>query len=205
MSSAVPQSIEEVREALANALERQCLVEVYAGDEERFSVGQVDALDETHFRLDAVDRAGRPDGIEVRALADVSRIETDTDYLTRRVARLKALHLRATPADGCEATQAQRLVGSDPNLVRDALALSIEDGSVVTIWTRGDEAQYTGIVAKLSDGAGTILDLDEYGDVDREVPFRIADVRQLDFGGEHQRIVQYLHRLSGTALTTRTR
>ena len=205
MSSVVPQSIAEVREALADALERRCLVEVYAGDEERFSVGQVDALDETHFRLDAVDRAGRPDGIEVRALADVSRIETDTDYLTRRVARLKALYLRAMPVDDCEATQARRLVGSDPNLVRDALALSIKDGSVVTIWTCGDEAQYTGIVAKLADDAGSILDLDEYGDVDREVPFRIADVRQLDFGGEHQRIVQYLHRLSSAAPTTRTR
>ena len=199
MSSAVPQSIEEVREALADALERRCLVEVYAGDQDRFSVGQVDALDETHFRLDAVDRAGRPDGIEVRALADVSRVETDTDYLTRRIARLKALNLRAAPVDACEATQARRLVGSDPNLVRDALVLSIKDRSVVTIWTRGDEAQYTGIVAKLSDDAGTILDLDEYGDADREVPFRIADVRQLDFGGEHQRIVQYLHRLSGAA------
>ena len=201
MSTVVPQSIKESREALADALVRQCLVEVYAGDEDRFSVGQVDALDETHFRLDAIDRAGRPNGIEVRALADVSRVETETDYLMRRVARLKALyervagssrtaHLRAVPVDGGEA---QRLVGSDPNLVRDALALSIEDGSVVTIWTGGGEAQYTGIVAKLSDDAGTILDLDEYGDADREVPFRIADVRQLDFGGEHQRIVQYLH------------
>ena len=205
MSSVVPQSIEEVREALVDALGRRCLVEVYAGDEERFSVGQVDALDETYFRLDAVDRAGRPDGIEVRALAYVSRVETDTDYLTRRVARLKALHLRAMRVDDCEATQAQRLVGSDPNLVRDALALSIEDGSVVTIWPGGGDAQYTGIVAKLSDDAGTILGLDAYGDVDREVPFRIADVRQLDFGGEHQRIVQYLHRLSSAAPTTRTR
>lgn len=60
--------------------------------------------------------------------------------------------------------------------MRGALALSIEEGAVVTIWPGGGEARYTGIVAKLSDDAGTILDLDEYGDVDREVPFRIADV-----------------------------
>ena len=203
MLGAVPQSIEEVREALADALERRCLVEVYAGDQDRFSVGQVDALDETHFRLYAVDRAGRPDGIEVRALADVSRVETDTDYLTRRVAPLKDLYERATDpscaAPCCDGAPKQHLVGSDSNLVRDALALSIEDSSVVTIWTGGGDAQYTGIVAKLSDDAGTILDVDEYGDADREVPFRIADVRQLDFGGEHQRIVQYLYRLSDTA------
>ena len=186
MVSVVPQSIEDTRKALTNVLRRQCLVEVYAGDDDRFSVGTVDALDETHFRLNALDRAGQPDGIEVRAMADVSRVEIETEYLTRRIARLKDLY--ATPPR----YKPQRLVGSDPNLVRDALALSIEDGAVVTIWTDSGDIQYTGIVAKLSDNAGTILDLDEYGNADREVPFRIAAIRALDFGGEEQRIIQHL-------------
>ena len=186
MTSLTPRSIEEAREALTSALKRQCLVEVYAGDEEWFSVGTINAVDETHFRLNALDRAGQPDGIEVRALAEVSGVETETDYLTRRIARLKDLY-GTTPRNN-----PQRLAGSDSNLVRDALALSIEDGTVVTIWTDSGDIQYTGVVAKLSDNAGTILDLDEYGDADREVAFRIADIRALDFGGEHQRIIQHL-------------
>ena len=186
MTSVVPHSIEGARKALTNARERRCLVEIYAGHEDRFSVGRVDALDATHFRLNALDRAGQPDGIVVRALADVSRIETETEYLTQRIARLKDLY-GAPPLH-----MPQRLVGSNPNLLRDALALSLEDRTVVTIWTNSDDFQQTGIVAKLSDDAGTILDLDEYGLVDGEVPFRIADIRQLDFGGEHQRIVQHL-------------
>lgn len=181
------QSVDEIREELTGAFVRQCLVEVYTGEEDRFSVGRVDALDETHFRLNALNRAGQSDGIEVRALDDVARVEIETDYLIRRIARLKGLY--KTPAR----YKLQRLVGSDRRLVRDALALSIEDGTVVTIWTGSDDTQYTGVVAKLSDAAGTILDLDEYGDADREVPFRIADIRQLDFGCEHQRIVQHLH------------
>ena len=186
MTSVVPQSIEDTRKALANALKRQCLVEVYSGDEDRFSVGTVDAIDETHFRLNTLDHAGQPDGIEVRALADVSRIETETEYLTRRIARLKDLY-GTTPRNN-----PQRLAGSDSNLLRDALALSIEDGTVVTIWTDSGDIQYTGVVAKLSNNAGTILDLDEYGDADREVAFRIAAIRALDFGGEDQRIIQHL-------------
>ena len=186
MTSLTPRAIEEAREALTSALKRQCLVEVYAGDEDWFSVGTINALDETHFRLNALDRAGQPDGIEVRALAEVSGVEIETDYLTRRIVRLKDLY-------GTQPLyKPQRLVGSDPNLVRDALALSINDGTVVTIWPGSGDIQHTGVVAKLSDNAGTILDLDEYGDADREVPFRIADIRQLDFGGEHQRIVQHL-------------
>lgn len=184
--SEASRSIEEVREELTGALTRQCLVEVYAGEEDRFSVGRVDALDETHFRLNALDRAGQFDGIEVRALDDVSRVEIETDYLMRRIARLKGLY-------GTQARhKRQRLVGSDRCLVRDALALSIADGTVVTIWLGGGDVQHTGVVAKLSDDAGTILDLDEYGEANREVPFRIADIRQLDFGCEHQRIVQHL-------------
>ena len=186
MSSVAPRSIEEAREALTNALKQQRLVEVYADDEDRFSVGTVAALDATHFRLNALDPAGQPDGIEVRALADVSRVETETDYLTRRIARLKDLY-GTTPRNN-----PQRLAGSDSNLLRDALALSIEDGTVVTIWTDGGDIQYTGVVAKLSNNAGTILDLDEYGDADREVAFRIAAIRALDFGGEDQRIIQHL-------------
>ena len=187
MTSVVPQSIEDTRKALANALKRQCLVEVYSGSEDRFSVGRVDALDQTHFRLNVLDLAGQPDGIEVRALADVSRIETETEYLTRRIARLKDLH-GTTPRNN-----PQRLVGSDSNLLRDALALSIQDGTVVTIWTDSGDIQYTGVVAKLTNNAGTILDFDEYGDADREVAFRIAAIRALDFGGEDQRIIQHLH------------
>ena len=187
MASVVPQSIEDTRKALTNALGRQCLVEVYAGDDDRFSVGTVDALDETHFRLNALDRAGQPDGIEVRAMTDVSCVEIETEYLTRRIARLKDLY--ATPPR----YKPQRLVGYDPNLVRDPLVLSIEDRTVVTIWTDSGDIQYTGVVAKLSDNAGTILDLDDYGNADREVPFRIADIRALDFGGEDQRIIQHLH------------
>lgn len=183
--SEASRSIEEVREELTGALARQCLVEVYAGEEDRFSVGRVDALDETHFRLNALDRAGQFDGIEVRALHDVSRVEIETDYLLRRIARLKGLY-------GTLARKRQRLVGSDRCLVRDALALSIADGSVVTIWLGGGDVQHTGVVAQLSDDAGTILDIDEYGEANREVPFRIADIRQLDFGCEHQRIVQHL-------------
>ena len=186
MSSVAPRSIEEAREALTNALKQQRLVEVYADDEDRFSVGTVAALDATHFRLNALDPAGQPDGIEVRALADVSRVETETDYLTRRIARLK--HLYGTQPR----YKPQCLVGSDPNLLRDALALSLEDGTVVTIWPGSSDFQFTGVVAKLSDDAGTILDLDDYGEAGRELPFRIADIRQLDFGGEHQRIVQHL-------------
>ena len=175
------------RIALAEAHTAKCLVELYTGSEDSFSVGYVDALSKAHVRLRSVDQAGQPDGIEVRSLADVSRVETGTDYLVRRMANLVGNRWRA-PDD-------QRLTGEDPNLVRDALTLSLADRTVVTIWTSGNsDTQYTGVVAKLGQEAGSMLDLDEYGDVDREVAFRFDAIHSLDFGCLHQRIVQRLHR-----------
>lgn len=87
----------------------------------------------------------------------------------------------------------QRLTGPIRNLVRDAVAPSLGDQTAVTIWLgKRDGVQYTGPVAKLTDDAGTILDLDEYGAIDREVSFRIVEIRSLDLGDEHECIVQHL-------------
>jgi len=182
-----PESAEDAREALAEVRQRGCLVELYTdGNDDRFFVGYVDALTISHVRLRSLDCAGRPDGIGVRTLADVSRVETGTDYLVRRIAPLEEAGWR-------NAFGPQRLVGDDPDLVRDALVLSFEDRTVVTVWPGSrNDVVYTGIVAKLATDAATIVDLDEFGDPSREVPFRIAEIRSLDFGSEHERIARYL-------------
>ena len=183
-----PVTPEQAANVLAEVLEQGCLAEVYTGDEDRFSVGSVDALSETHVRLRALDEGGRAGGIEVRRLAAVSRVQTDTEYLRRRVeplARYRMSRRTAWPR--------QRLVGKNPDLVMDALELSMADRNAVTLWLT-DTRQHTGPVVKLADDAGTIADLDEYGDLDQEVPFRVAGILALDYGCEHERVTQFLCR-----------
>ena len=176
----------EARSALGRALEHGCLVSVYASENvDRFSVGYVDAVSDTHVRLGAVDLAGRANGIEIRALSTIHHVETDDDYLNRRVQPLTA-HWRD---HGCGWPE-QRLVGDHCDIVLDALTLSLEDRNAVTVWM-GD-AQYTGPVVKLSDTGGAIVDLDEFGNRDHEVAFRVSEIDALDFGCEHQRIAQFL-------------
>lgn len=177
-------------EVLAAALAKGGLVEVYSdGNDDTFCAGRVDALTDVHVRLRAVDTAGRPNGVEIRALSTVSRVRTGSDYLRRRLEPLTALW----PACGWPP---QRLTGDCFDLAMDALTLSMQDRSVVTLWMF-DTAQYTGPVVKLADDAGSIADLDEYGDLDREVPFRVAGIAGLDFGTQHERIVQHLSSATG--------
>jgi len=185
-----PVTPEHAAIVLAEVLEQGCLAEVYTGDEDRFSVGLVDALSETHVRLRSLDAGGHAVGIEVRGLADVTRVETGSEYLRRRVEPL-ARYRRTSPA-----WPRQRLVGKNPDLVMDALELSMADRNAVTLWLK-DTRQHTGPVVKLTDDAGSIADLDEYGELDREVPFRVAGVVALDYGCEHERVVQFLSRRCG--------
>lgn len=174
---------DEARTALTDAIGD--LAEVYSTEaEETFSVGWVDAVSRTHVRWRSVDTAGREDGIEVRALDTVTRVVTGGEYLT---CRLKPLMERWTSP----LWPAQRLTGPLDDPVMDALTLSLEDGSIATIWMRNSNV-HTGRVMKLAAAAGTIADLDEYGVLDREVPFRVGDIVSLDLGCEHQRIVQFL-------------
>ena len=74
----------------------------------------------------------------------------------------------------------------------DTLTLSLEDRTVVTIFI--GKAQYTGPVVKLPSDAGTIVDLDQFGQRDGEFAFRIEDIDAVDFGSEHERRVQFLSR-----------
>lgn len=120
----------------------------------------------------------------MRSLDTVTRVVTGSDYL---MCRLKPLMERWTSPAWPE----QRLTGPLHDALMDALTLSLEDGSIATIWMR-NTTQYTGRVMKLAGDAGTIADLDEYGVLDREVAFKVADIVDLDFGCEHQRIVQFL-------------
>ena len=174
---------DEARAALSEAIGD--LAEVHTTrSEDTFSVGWIDALSQSHVRWRSVDTAGREDGIEVRPLYAVTRVVTGGDYLVRR---LKPLMERWTSPPWPE----QRLTGPLDDVVMDALTLSLEDGSIATIWMR-NTGQYTGRVMKLAADAGTIADLDEYGALSREVPFKVPDIVSLDFGCEHQRIVQFL-------------
>jgi len=187
-----PESAAEARTELADLLDRGCLVEVTT-DLDRYGVGRVDAVTDAHVRLRVVDAWGRPDGIVVRSLEDVTAILTGTPFLERRIGRLERLSPAAPPA--------QRLVGGGFDLVRDALRLSLEDRTIVTM--RTSAWRVAGSVAKLSVGAGTVLQIDECGDPGVERPFGIADVAAVDFGGEEQRILQTLHGL-GAGAATRT-
>lgn len=183
MDEIVTNTAEEARTALTDVIGE--LAEVYTSrSEETFSVGWIDAVSQKHARWHSVDKAGRQDGIEVRSLDTVTRIVTGSDYLT---CRLNPLMERWTSP----ARPEQRLTGPLDDVVMDALTLSLEDGSIASIWMRNTEA-YTGRVMKLAADAGTIADLDLYGALDREVPFKVADIVDLDLGCEHERIVQFL-------------
>ena len=183
MNDIVTNNADEAKTALTDVIGE--LAEVHSTEaEETFSVGWVDAISDTHVRWRSVDKAGREDGIEIRSLDAVTRVVTGSDYLTRR---LKPLMERWTSPAWPE----QRLTGPVGDVVMDALRLSLEEGSIATVWMR-DTTQYTGRIMKLAADAGTIADLDEFGALDREVPFQVSDIVGLDFGCEHQRIVQFL-------------
>lgn len=183
MNDIVTNNADEARTALTNVIGE--LAEVYSTEtEETFSVGWVDAISDTHVRWRSVDKAGREDGIEIRSLDAVTRVVTGSDYLTRRLRPLMERWTRP-------AWPEQRLTGPVGDVVMDALRLSLEDRSIATIWLRNTNV-YTGRVMKLAADAGTIADLDVYGALDREVPFRVGDIVSLDLGCEHQRIVQFL-------------
>lgn len=175
----------EARSALSVMLESGELVELYEDrDADKFSVGWVDALSDTHIRLRSLDLAGRLEGILVRRLDLVERVVTGSDYLVRRMARLEQRWRNA-----CLWPE-QRLTGSLDDLMLDALTVSLEDGTVVSI-SVGDE-DYNGPVVKLSDDAGTIADLNNYGDRVKEVSFRTADIGTLCFGSDEEQIWQFL-------------
>lgn len=192
MPSIETRTPQDARAALEDALERQCLVSVYASeDADRFSVGYVGALTDAHVRLLAIDETGRRNGIEIRALSTVHLVETGDDYLVHRLAPLVA-HWRKL--SNCGPLWPDKwLAGEAGDILMDTLTLSLEDGSVVTAYM-ADGRQYTGPVVKLSDDAGTIVDLDEFGRPDGEIPFRMADIEGVDFGCTHQRIAQILMR-----------
>ena len=171
--------------ALSAVLTSGDLVELYEDrDADKFAVGRVDALSGTHVRIWSLDLAGRLEGIQVKRLNAIERIVTGSDYLVRRMARLES-HWRNT----CLWPE-QRLTGSLDDLMLDALALSLEDGTVVSI-SIGDK-EYNGPVVKLSDDAGTIADLNNYGERVKEVSFRTAEIGTLCFGSDDERIPQFL-------------
>lgn len=186
MSTVETETAGEARKALEDVIRRGCLAAIYTSEEDRFSAGFVDAVSDIHVRLRSLDTAGRADGIGVRPLARIRRVETDDGYLVRRLAPLEVYwrNHRLWPE--------QRLVGHLPDLMLDTLTLSLEDRTVVTIFI-GD-AQYTGPVVKLASDAGTIVDLDQFGQRDGEFAFRIEDIDAVDFGSEHERRVQFLSR-----------
>ena len=190
MSSIETETPDAARSALAGAQRKGCLVGVYqAADDDAFSAGFVDALSDSHVRLRSVGAAGRPNGIEIRPLESVRRVETESAYLTRRLQPLME-HWGSR-----RIWSEQRLVGDRADLVVDALALSLEHRTVVTIWI--GSKQYTGPVVKLADDAGTIVDLDNYGRPEGEFAFRIGDIDALDFGTEHERMAQFLMNAGG--------
>ena len=149
------------------------------------SVGYVDLITEEYVRLREVTPDGKLVGVEVRSLARIFRVTTTKDdEHVRKVARLASV-------DG-NVIREQRLTGEEANPILDALRLSFEDRTLVTLLYRDED--FTGYVAKMADGAVSLMRVGPYGKPEGETVIRTAEIDALVFGTVDEQEIQFLMR-----------
>lgn len=169
---------------LEEALEKERLVSVHTNpdDPDACSVGYVDALTTTHLRLRSVTTTGRRLGYEIRRIADVLEVETDSPYLAR-VRKLES----AEPFVDVEAPDTG-------NFIRDAVEAAQRSGAPITLFRIQDDEGITGHVAATTDLRVTIRVIDRFGNDEgvESIPWR--DIDGLDYGTEEEQARGFLNR-----------
>ena len=168
---------------LEEALVEERLVSVHMNpdDPDACSVGYVDAMTNTHFRLRSVTTTGRRLGYEIRRIDDVLNVESDSPYLDR----VRVLG-EAEPFVDVESPDTR-------DSIRDTVEAARNSCNPITVFCVHENDGITGFVAATTDLRVTIRMIDSFGRDDGicSIPWR--DIDGLDYGTEEEHARRVLH------------
>lgn len=176
-----------IREQLADALVKQCLVQIHRNPKDwgRFQVGYVDAIDGESVRIRSVSDRGRVLGFEVYALEAVTGVVLDdgaNDYLD------KLSRLVRGRRDMYRKVSSWRQSG-----IRGALEEAMRRQRIVSIGRAHDEEESPcGIVRAMTDDAVSVQLVDQYGEDDGLATIPIEGINAVHFGTEDEQVLDFL-------------
>lgn len=168
------------RGLLEQALREERLVAVSTNpdDPDVCSVGYIDALTSTHYRLRSVTSRGCVLGYELRRIEDVVEVALDGPYLRR----VQALMNNPGAIADVEPP------GTD-DLVRDMVQAARDARRAVTVFRVGEHEGVTAHVTAVTDLRVTIQALDSFGDYEDTVPIPWRDISGI---GTHEEQIRVL-------------
>ncbi|MCR9212692.1 MAG: hypothetical protein NXI13_03175 [Proteobacteria bacterium] len=175
------------KKLLKEAKTRNTLVSVHmdTDDWDQFSVGYVDCLTDTHFRLSAISRYGAPFGFEVLQLSEIAKIEAAGKY-ERKIEFL-------AKSQGAFFKEIVPKSASSTNLILDTLTQSLEEAVVISIWGMDAEASLVGIVEKMDAETASIQIINQYGEDDGLSTIKITDIKCINLNTHFEQVRKFLY------------
>lgn len=153
------------------------------------SVGYVNEIGKQTVALDGLARDGASDGIILRKLLTIFKVEVGDRY-AQKLTLLSSQKARAELGRPLSGNNAGRMEN-----FRAALKRAKRENLVVSVWleTDTDDTYTSGFVHLLTAKEVLLNKLDDYGRPDGNVIFAVGDVEALDVGGASERRLAFLH------------
>lgn len=152
------------------------------------SVGYVNNIGKQTVSINGLSRDGEPDGIIIRKLANIFKVEVGDRY-AQKLTVLSSARARVELAQPVPAYE------GGMGTFYTALKRAQSERLVVSVWleTDSDETYTTGFVHLITSKEVLLNKLDDWGRPDGNVIVAVADIEALDVGGVSERRLAFLY------------
>lgn len=161
-------------------MEKYC--SYYTSDDcDKFFFGKIIALNKDEVAIQLYSTSGGNDGIIVKRLSDIYRIECDSKY-NKKMEKLI----------GSDSIKSNIVIDSN-SIFESAVKVAIENALVISIVLFDcDHVNATGIPLSLDNEICTINQIDDYGQEDGITSFLFDNVTQIEINTEYEQIIKKL-------------
>jgi hypothetical protein len=157
-------------------IKKNVSVYINAKDTSKFIFGRIICSDEEYFVARLLDPCGNYDGILVKEINEIVRIDSDDKY-GKKIERL---------AEG-KAGQDIELSLKGDNLVKEVLEKTRNENKIVSVEIlHSGESDVIGFVESITENMCTIKQIDPYGEEDGVSHILLDDITELSYDSVHE-------------------
>jgi hypothetical protein len=177
-----------IKTILQEAKLKNILVSIYddIDDWSCCSVGYVDIVTDTHVRLCALSRHGKPAGLEIRCLSEIFKVEYDGKY-EKKIQALAENQQRIF-------NQVELNDASSDNLIVDTLRQAKDNSAVIVVWGKDPSDSLVGYVESIDPEVVTMRLIDDFGDEDGMSAINIDEITDIDFNTLSEQVINFLYK-----------
>ena len=172
-------------ETLNELKKKQKYISVYTkpGDPDKFSFGRIICLSDQLLVLRSITPDGSDDGLSVKEICDVFRVDEDSQYCKKMEKLMEA--------SGCQEPDFDDEEIDEENIVSSVLELSKRKNWVITVWPYDGDG-IIGTVESLNGDVCVINQFDDYGKDDGKTTVFTESITEIWCNSSDERIISKL-------------